>query len=121
MGATAPGASHRRPCASREDRAAAMDFLERSCNLLPRSGLLANAGASRGGGRQRKGMDMFRLNLPTAERLIRIALGLGLAAYAWAAGPNLIFVATGLCVALTGLVGFCPVCAVAGRRLKPKP
>lgn len=66
---------------------------------------------------------MFRLNLPSIERLVRVLLGLGLAAYAWfaAAEPNPIFVATGLCVALTGLVGFCPVCALAGRRLKPKP
>jgi len=66
---------------------------------------------------------MFRLNLPSVERLVRIMLGLGLAAYAWfaPAQPNPIFVATGLCLALTGLVGFCPACALAGRRLKPKP
>ena len=66
---------------------------------------------------------MLRLNLPSIERLLRVALGLGLAAYAWfaSAAPNPIFVATGLCVALTGLVGFCPVCALAGRRLTTKP
>ncbi|MGQ0590973.1 MAG: YgaP-like transmembrane domain [Sphingosinicella sp.] len=65
---------------------------------------------------------MPRFNLPTVERLVRLLLGLGLAAYAWLAPdePNAIFVAIGLCVALTGLVGFCPACALAGRRLKPR-
>lgn len=66
---------------------------------------------------------MLRLNLPIVERLVRLLIGLGLAAYAWLAPdePNPIFVAVGLCVALTGLIGFCPACALAGRRLKPKP
>jgi hypothetical protein len=66
---------------------------------------------------------MFRLNLPSIERFIRVLLGLGLAAYAWlaAAQPNPIFVATGLCLAMTGLIGFCPACALVGRRLGPKP
>lgn len=65
---------------------------------------------------------MPRLNLPTVEHLIRLLLGLGLAAYAWLAPdePNPIFVAVGVCVALTGLVGFCPACALAGRRLNPR-
>ena len=65
---------------------------------------------------------MFGLNLPWVERLIRALLGLGLAAYAWLAPahPNLVFVATGLCVALTGIIGFCPACALAGRRLRPR-
>ena len=60
---------------------------------------------------------MLRLNLPALERLSRLALGLGLAAGAWMvpARPNVLLVAIGTCVALTGLVGFCPACAVAGR------
>jgi len=66
---------------------------------------------------------MFSLNVPVTERVIRVLLGLGLAAYAWiaAAQPNLVFVATGVCIALTGLVGFCPACALVGRRLKTRP
>ena len=65
---------------------------------------------------------MFTLNVPSGERLIRVLLGLGLAAYAWIAPdhPNPIFVAVGFCFALTGVVGFCPACAMFGRRLKPK-
>jgi len=66
---------------------------------------------------------MFGINLPSIERLARLPIGLGLAAFAWVAPaqPNLILASIGLCVALTGLVGFCPVCALAGRRLTPKP
>ena len=66
---------------------------------------------------------MVRLNLPSVERFIRVALGLGVAVYAWVAlaQPNPVFIAIGFCLAMTGLIGFCPVCAVAGRRLEPKP
>jgi hypothetical protein len=28
--------------------------------------------------------------------------------------------AMGICVALTGLVGFCPACAIVGRQVEPK-
>ncbi len=64
---------------------------------------------------------MLRLNLPSAERLLRVLLGAGFAGCGWAAfaQPNLIVMALGLCVALTGLIGFCPVCAVSGRRPTP--
>lgn len=65
---------------------------------------------------------MLTFNVPSGERLVRVLLGLCLAIYAWVAGaqPNLVFVATGVCIALTGVVGFCPACALFGRRLKPK-
>lgn len=61
-------------------------------------------------------------NLPLIERLSRLLLGLGLAAFAWIAWvePNVILASLGTCVALTGLIGFCPGCALAGRRLRPK-
>lgn len=63
---------------------------------------------------------MFAINLPAIERLARLLLGVALAAYGWLAPaqPNPILVSIGACVALTGLVGFCPACAVARRRLR---
>ena len=66
---------------------------------------------------------MFAANVPLIERAIRILIGAGLAAFAFLAlaPANLLVAAMGLCVAATGLVGFCPACALAGRRLKPKP
>lgn len=65
---------------------------------------------------------MLTFNVPSGERLVRVVLGLCLVIYAWlaVATPNLVFVATGFCIALTGMVGFCPACAVFGRGLKPK-
>ncbi|HET7842551.1 MAG TPA: YgaP-like transmembrane domain [Xanthomonadales bacterium] len=62
------------------------------------------------------------MNVPATERLVRLLLGLGLALYAWlaTAPPNLVFVSTGVCIALTGIVGFCPACALVGRRLQRK-
>lgn len=62
-------------------------------------------------------------NLPLWERLLRIVFGIVAAAYAvlklggilgWAV------TAGGVGVALSGIFGFCPACALAGRRLKPR-
>lgn len=66
---------------------------------------------------------MFAPNVPLLERLIRLLLGFAAAAYALLGLPqaNLVLVALGLCVAATGLVGFCPACAMVGRRLTQKP
>ncbi len=66
---------------------------------------------------------MFAINVPTFERLVRILLGAGVAGYAIFAlpGPSILLAAMGACVALTGLVGFCPACALVGRRPRPKP
>ena len=63
---------------------------------------------------------MFGINLPSAERLIRLFTGLAVAGFAWAtpAQPYVMLVSIGICVALTGLVGFCPACALADRRLR---
>jgi hypothetical protein len=60
-------------------------------------------------------------NLPMWERSLRIGAGIAVAAYGafgmcgtggWAV------VALGAGAALTGVLGFCPACALAGRRLK---
>lgn len=63
---------------------------------------------------------LYVKNLPLWERALRIGGGTAAAAYAalnmgsvwgWA------MVAGGVGAALTGLFGFCPACALAGRRL----
>lgn len=64
---------------------------------------------------------IYAKNVPNAERVLRVALG------AAAAGAAVVLVggttgwllaagAAGLVV--SGLVGFCPACAMVGRRLK---
>ena len=65
---------------------------------------------------------MLAANVPPPERLIRLLLGLAIAAFALfgLTQPNPVLVAIGLCVAATGLVGFCPACALVGRRLRQK-
>jgi len=65
---------------------------------------------------------MLRTNITTIERPIRVALGAAIAAYAFfgLAQPSIVLVAMGVCVALTGLVGFCPACAFMGRQIRPK-
>ncbi len=65
---------------------------------------------------------MFAANISPLERMIRVLLGLAVAAYALLGLPqaSLLLASIGMCVAATGLVGFCPACALAGRRLKSK-
>lgn len=60
-------------------------------------------------------------NVPVWERLLRLAGGAALIAYALLALDGTatwlaIGAATGL--VLSGMVGFCPACAMVGRRLK---
>ena len=64
---------------------------------------------------------IYMKNLPLWERTLRIALGAGALAFAFlnwggsavATGAGL----TGATLALTGLLGFCPMCAMVGRKL----
>lgn len=64
----------------------------------------------------------FAKNLPLWERVLRSLLGLALVAYgllgplAGALGGYAI-AGAGVVAALTGFVGFCPMCALVGRRL----
>ena len=64
-------------------------------------------------------MMIYRKNLYAWEQWSRVVAGLALAAWAvWAAlaAPwTILLVASGLGLALTGLVGFCPACHIAGR------
>jgi hypothetical protein len=66
----------------------------------------------------------YSKNLPLIERVIRTISGLGLTLlgmlYLHGASGNLwglAAVASGLGAAITGFLGFCPACAMVGRKL----
>lgn len=63
---------------------------------------------------------LYIKNLPVWERLLRIGLGVAFVIYLLAfggSGPWIwALVATIAILVLTGLVGFCPACALVGRR-----
>lgn len=59
-------------------------------------------------------------NLPLWERSLRIGAGTAAAAYALLSVGGVmgwVILAGGVGMALTGIFGFCPACALAGRRL----
>lgn len=62
----------------------------------------------------------YTKNLPMWERLLRILGGIGAIAYGWLEAPSttvlVIASATGVTLILTSLFGFCPACAMVGRR-----
>ena len=66
----------------------------------------------------------YQKNLPGWERTLRAAAGLvmiagGLAAPGLTGTPvGFIIAGSGLMAAATGFIGFCPACAMVGRRLK---
>lgn len=64
---------------------------------------------------------LYVKNVPGWERALRIAMGLAGLAFAAMNWPaDTLAVAVGLLgamLALTGLVGFCPMCAMLGRKL----
>jgi hypothetical protein len=64
----------------------------------------------------------FLKNVPGWERLLRVAAGMGAAVIGvFAAGPwAAVVIVTGVIFALTGFFGFCPLCAMVGRRLSSK-
>jgi hypothetical protein len=67
---------------------------------------------------------IYQKNLPIWERLLRAAAGLlmiagGLLAPGLAGSvAGYVVAGSGLMAAATGFVGFCPACAMVGRRLK---
>jgi hypothetical protein len=66
----------------------------------------------------------FVKNVPNWERALRIivALVVIMAGLAWLAPPwNWIVALSGIGFALTGVFGFCPACAMVGRRLAKDP
>jgi hypothetical protein len=62
----------------------------------------------------------FIKNVPGWERALRVISGGAVAAIAGLQGGPLSVagVATGVVFALTGFFGFCPMCAMIGRKLK---
>ncbi len=63
----------------------------------------------------------YRKNIYQWEQAIRVIGGLAFAAYAIYAFPasllSYVLIASGIFFAMTGIVGWCPMCAVAGRRI----
>jgi hypothetical protein len=63
----------------------------------------------------------YRKNLPGWERAMRVVAGLVLIAWGWlafAATPlGYAIVAGGVTAIVTGFFGFCPMCAMVGRKL----
>lgn len=64
---------------------------------------------------------LYTKNVPPLERALRVAFSLSVSVGAlllFSGALRLAVVASALGFLLTGLVGFCPLCAVAGRKLK---
>lgn len=62
-------------------------------------------------------MAFYRKNIRSAEQVVRIAAGLiaAVGALVYLSGwLAVLVVASGIVLALTGIVGYCPMCAVAG-------
>lgn len=64
---------------------------------------------------------LYVKNVPNLERAARVVIGLAGLDYAtlnWGVSPAGVGLGlSGAVLALTGLVGFCPMCAMAGRTL----
>ena len=64
----------------------------------------------------------YRKNLYAWEQLLRVAVGVAVIGYGLIAMPGSLagynLAAVGAVFGLTGVFGFCPMCAMAGRRLK---
>ena len=67
---------------------------------------------------------IYRKNLYTWEQALRVSASLALIAYGATAMKGTILgyglIATGVVLAITGLFGWCPMCAMFGRTLKVK-
>ncbi|TPQ30876.1 DUF2892 domain-containing protein [Bradyrhizobium guangdongense] len=62
-------------------------------------------------------MAFYRKNIGSRQQMMRLALGVAvaIAAFVYLSGfAAWLVAASGLGFALTGLVGYCPMCAVAG-------
>jgi Protein of unknown function (DUF2892) len=63
----------------------------------------------------------YAKNVPGWERMLRVIAGLAMIAFGLLGLPGQVigyaFAAGGVVAALTGFVGFCPMCALVGRKL----
>ncbi|MBR0718393.1 DUF2892 domain-containing protein [Bradyrhizobium liaoningense] len=65
----------------------------------------------------------YRKNLPAWERIARLvaAAAMGVcAARFWGTPVGYLWAVLAIPMALTSVVGFCPMCALAGRRIRAK-
>ena len=66
----------------------------------------------------------YSKNVPTWERIVRVvmgAIGLVYAVMNWGVSGLAVGLGVmGAMLAISGLVGFCPMCALVGRKLKSK-
>ena len=64
---------------------------------------------------------IYRKNVPGWERALRVILGAIMIGYGLVGLPSgplgYLVAASGVVAILTGFVGFCPMCAMVGRRL----
>ncbi|MGF6190529.1 YgaP family membrane protein [Serratia sp. 2723] len=64
---------------------------------------------------------MFKKNVPGFERLCRVCVGACIAGLGFAFAPSVVVmwiaIVAGGVLACTGVLGFCPMCAVGGRKL----
>jgi hypothetical protein len=66
---------------------------------------------------------MLAINLPVFERLLRVITGGAIVICAfWLVPdwPKWVAAGSGAFIVLTGVIGFCPMCALAGRRLEKR-
>ena len=67
----------------------------------------------------------YRKNIYAWEQMTRLVLGAAMAVWGlFFAGGGLLgygVAATGLFLAITGVFGFCPACAMVGRKLRNHP
>ncbi|HEY0064373.1 MAG TPA: DUF2892 domain-containing protein [Telluria sp.] len=62
----------------------------------------------------------YSKNVPAWERVLRILfalMALGFAAFSWGTPLAVVAGLSGVMLAATGLFGFCPMCALVGRKL----
>lgn len=64
---------------------------------------------------------MYRKNLPNWERWLRVIIGFALIVYGLMSAPSLLvmvlLVGSAVVIVGTGFIGFCPACALVGRKL----
>ena len=63
---------------------------------------------------------LYVKNIPAWERVLRIVMGvmaLGFAAMNWGVTLAVGAGVMGVVLSMTGLIGFCPMCAMVGRKL----
>lgn len=63
---------------------------------------------------------LFFKNVPPVERVLRLFAGIAIIAVGWVEYQGQIFgytlIASGIIAIMTGFVGFCPMCAMVGRK-----